>query len=76
MRRFEFGRQQLQREHLLRCATVIPGLIESHGHFPEFGEIAERIELVGVTTMEEVASRVSERIVDTPVGECVLGAGL
>ncbi len=59
----------------LNGATVVPGFIESHGHYPELGEIAERIDLAGVTTMEEMASRVAARIADTPAGEWVIGAG-
>ena len=56
-------------------ATVVPGFIESHGHFPELGEIAERIDLAEVTTMDEMARRVAIRVEETPAGEWVAGAG-
>jgi predicted amidohydrolase YtcJ len=59
----------------LNGATVVPGFVESHGHYPELGEIAERIDLAGVTTMEEMAARVATRIASTPRGEWVVGAG-
>lgn len=56
-------------------ATVLPGLVESHGHFNELGEQAERVDLAGVTTMEEMARRVARRADATPTGEWVLGGG-
>lgn len=59
----------------LNGATVVPGFVESHGHYPELGEIAERIDLANVTTMDEMAARVAARIVNTPPGEWVVGAG-
>lgn len=59
----------------LNGATVVPGFVESHGHYPELGEIAERIDLADVTTMDEMAARVAARIADTPPGEWVVGAG-
>ncbi len=59
----------------LHGATAVPGFVESHGHYTELGEIAERIDLDGVTTMEEMADRVADRIANTPAGEWVFGAG-
>ncbi len=59
----------------LEGATVIPGLVESHGHFNELGERAERVDLDGVSTMREMASRVSIRAAQTAVGEWVVGSG-
>jgi len=59
----------------LNGATLLPGFVESHGHYPELGEIAERIDLDGVTTMDEMAARVAARIATTPLGEWVVGAG-
>lgn len=56
-------------------ATVIPGLIESHGHFNELGEQAERVDLGDVTTMEQMAARVRLRAAQTPDGEWVVGNG-
>ncbi|MDE0753660.1 MAG: amidohydrolase [Woeseiaceae bacterium] len=59
----------------LNGATLLPGFVESHGHYPELGEIAERIDLDGVTTMDEMAARIAARIETTPAGEWVVGAG-
>jgi predicted amidohydrolase YtcJ len=59
----------------LAGATVIPGLVESHGHFNELGEQAERVDLADITTMREMAARVRERAAVTPVGEWVVGGG-
>jgi predicted amidohydrolase YtcJ len=59
----------------LNGATVVPGFVESHGHYPELGEIAERIDLADVTTMDEMAARVAARVAETPAGEWVVGAG-
>jgi len=56
-------------------ATVVPGLVESHGHFNELGEQAERVDLEGVTTMEEMAARVAKRAARTPLGEWIVGGG-
>ncbi len=56
-------------------ATVIPGLVESHGHFNELGEMAERVDLAGVTTMAEMARRVAGRAAETAPGEWVVGGG-
>lgn len=56
-------------------ATVVPGLIESHGHFNELGEQAERVDLAGVETMSEMAARVRARALQTPADEWIEGAG-
>jgi hypothetical protein len=56
-------------------ATVIPGLVESHGHFEELGELAEEIDLVGVRTMDEMIERVMARAESTPEGEWIVGGG-
>ena len=42
-------------------ATVIPGLVESHGHYPELGEQAERVDVSDATTTAEMAALVAER---------------
>ena len=56
-------------------ATVIPGLVESHGHFEELGELAEEVDLVGVRTMDEMIERVMARAESTPEGEWIVGGG-
>lgn len=56
-------------------ATVLPGLIESHGHLHEIGEKAEEINLVGVVTESEMAERLQAAAGDRPEGEWILGTG-
>jgi len=59
----------------LAGATVIPGLVESHGHYEELGELAEEVDLVGVTTEDEMVARVMARAENAPEGEWIVGAG-
>ena len=56
-------------------ATVIPGLVESHGHLNEIGEKAEEVSLVGVRTESEIADRLRAGAGDRPEGEWILGSG-
>ena len=59
----------------LRGATVVPGLVESHGHFQELGEQAERVDVSYATTTAEMAALVAERKKDVAPGEWILGGG-
>ncbi len=59
----------------LAGATVVPGLIESHGHYEELGELAEEIDLIGVTTEEEIVERVMARAETFGEGEWIIGRG-
>jgi len=59
----------------LAGATVVPGLIESHGHYEELGELAEEVNLEGVRTMDEMVARVMARAETTPAGEWIVGRG-
>ena len=59
----------------LAGATVVPGLVESHGHFEELGELAEEVDLVGVTTEDEMVARVMEKAATVEAGEWIVGAG-
>ncbi len=56
-------------------ATVVPGLIESHGHLHEIGEKAEEVSLVGVLTESEIAERLREADSGRSPGEWILGTG-
>jgi predicted amidohydrolase YtcJ len=56
-------------------ATVVPGLIESHGHYEELGELAEEVDLVGVTTMDEMVERVMARAETVTGAEWIVGRG-
>lgn len=56
-------------------ATVLPGLVDSHTHVAGLGELAARVDLVGVETEAEAVERVVERATETPAGEWILGRG-
>jgi predicted amidohydrolase YtcJ len=59
----------------LAGAVVVPGLIESHGHYEELGEMAEEVDLVGVGTEEEMVRRVMARAEDAAKGDWIVGGG-
>jgi predicted amidohydrolase YtcJ len=59
----------------LEGAVVVPGLIESHGHYEELGEMAEEVDLVGVSTEEEMVRRVMARAENASEGEWIVGGG-
>ena len=61
--------------HELEGAVVVPGLIESHGHYEELGELAEEVDLVGVSTEEEMVRRVMARAEGTSEGDWIVGGG-
>lgn len=56
-------------------ATVIPGLVESHGHYNELGEKAERVDVSGAKTVAEMAELLTPRLATAAPGEWVLGSG-
>jgi predicted amidohydrolase YtcJ len=56
-------------------ATVVPGLIESHGHYDELGELAEEVDVIGVTTEDEIIERVMARAETIADGEWIVGRG-
>jgi predicted amidohydrolase YtcJ len=55
--------------------TVIPGIIESHGHMLNLGRIAMRVDLQGVDDPLEVAQKLSDRVAEAPSGEWIEGWG-
>jgi predicted amidohydrolase YtcJ len=59
----------------LTGAIVIPGLIESHGHYEELGELAEEVNLEGVSTMDEMVERVMARAEAMTEEEWIVGRG-
>ena len=56
-------------------ATVLPGLVDSHTHVAGLGELAVRVDLVGVETEEEAVALVEQRAAETPPGQWILGRG-
>jgi predicted amidohydrolase YtcJ len=59
----------------LAGATVVPGLVESHGHYHEPGEQADRVDVSEAVSVEEMAAAVTARLVEAAPGEWILGGG-
>lgn len=53
--------------------TVIPGLIDSHGHVRALGAALETLDLRGLTSEKEIADRVREAARQAKPGEWILG---
>ncbi len=59
----------------LAGATVVPGLVESHGHYNELGEHADRVDVSDATTTEEMAGMLEPRMAEALPDEWIVGAG-
>lgn len=59
----------------LQGATVIPGLVESHGHYNELGEQAERVDVSDASSVEEMAALLTARLETALPGEWIIGGG-
>jgi hypothetical protein len=55
--------------------SVVPGLIDAHGHMTNLGFGLERLDFVGTTSYEEIIAKVVEKAGTTPAGEWILGRG-
>src|ERR1051326_1821173 len=55
--------------------TVLPGLIDAHGHLLNLGQSLKIVDLVGTTSYAEVVSRTAERAKTARPGEWVRGRG-
>ena len=55
--------------------TVLPGLIDSHGHMLSLGTRLSDVDLVGTTSYQQVIGRVAERAKGSPGGAWILGRG-
>lgn len=55
--------------------TVIPGLIDAHGHLSGLAAALQIVDLVGTGSLEEVVARTSARAAQTPAGSWVIGRG-
>ena len=56
-------------------ATVIPGLIDSHVHIAELGEILQRVNLTDVQTPQAAIGKLQAEIGKIETGEWVIGQG-
>ena len=59
----------------LEGKTMIPGMIDSHGHLAGLGSALRIIDLVGTRSYEEVIERVVARVADVPAGQWIQGRG-
>jgi predicted amidohydrolase YtcJ len=55
--------------------TVVPGLIDAHGHVLNLGHFRQRVDLVGTRSFQEVLDRVAHRLQDAGPTEWILGRG-
>jgi predicted amidohydrolase YtcJ len=55
--------------------TVLPGLIDAHGHMLGLGNRLSDVNVVGTTSYAVVVARVAERAKQTPRGAWILGRG-
>ncbi len=59
----------------LQGATVLPGIIDAHGHLIELGKSLIRLNLKGVATEQEAVARVKQRVSSAAPDEWILGWG-
>jgi len=59
----------------LRGRTVVPGMIDTHIHFVDYGLSLGRIDLRGVRSIGEIQAKVASKAKETPTGKWILGRG-
>jgi len=59
----------------LQGRTVLPGLIDSHGHVLSLGNLLVQVNLAGTPSYEAVVESVGARAARTPAGEWIEGRG-
>ncbi|MEO7458326.1 MAG: amidohydrolase [Gemmatimonadaceae bacterium] len=55
--------------------TIIPGMVDAHGHLLGLGESLRSVSLVGAKSYDEVIARVVERAKGVPAGQWIEGRG-
>ena len=55
--------------------TVLPGLVDAHGHLDNFGRMLEEVQLVGATSRDDVLARVREAQSRVGSGQWIHGRG-
>jgi len=55
--------------------TVMPGIVESHGHLLSLGQSLLELNVVGVESPAGVIEKVRERVAETPPGQWIAGWG-
>jgi len=59
----------------LKGATMVPGLIEGHGHFMGVGYAKMRLDLLSISSYDELVDMVAVAVKETEPGEWILGRG-
>ncbi|MCP3675861.1 MAG: amidohydrolase, partial [Gammaproteobacteria bacterium] len=59
----------------LKGATVIPGLVDSHVHIAEFGELLQRVNLTDIPTPEAAVIKLKEYATNLKTDDWVIGQG-
>ncbi|MDN5212682.1 amidohydrolase [Fulvivirgaceae bacterium BMA12] len=59
----------------LQGKTMTPGLIEGHGHFLAMGRSKLNLDLLDVTSYEQLVEKVEEAVMEALPGEWILGRG-
>ncbi len=59
----------------LRGRTVMPGIIESHGHLLNLGQGFLELNVAGMSSPEAIVQKVKERVEGTPPGQWIIGWG-
>jgi predicted amidohydrolase YtcJ len=59
----------------VRGKTVIPGMVDAHGHLLGLGEALRNVDLTGTRSYEEVVARVVARAREVPAGGWIQGRG-
>jgi predicted amidohydrolase YtcJ len=59
----------------LQGRTVLPGLTDAHIHLSGYAIARTRVDLTGVTRLEEALARVAEWVKKTPAGQWIQGRG-
>ena len=59
----------------LKGATMVPGLIEGHGHFMGLGYAKMRLDLSTVSSYDELVDMVAGAVAEAKPGEWILGRG-
>ncbi len=59
----------------LERKTVMPGIIESHGHLLSLGQSLLELNVEGIDSPLEVIQKVEEKVKDTPRGDWIIGWG-
>ncbi|MBX9928611.1 MAG: amidohydrolase [Gemmatimonadaceae bacterium] len=55
--------------------TVIPGMVDAHGHVTGLGDALRTVDLVGTASYQQVIDRVVAKAKTTPKGQWILGRG-